>query len=89
MNDDKFYDCIHGYFYDIPEYYVHLQKCNVQEECNCADCPNFTPKNVSANTYIQCHICQKYFNVSQMNFSKMHWYCNNCYGGKSKWLNQN
>ena len=55
-------------------------KCNVQEECNCVNCPNFIPKKTDNNIYIQCHTCQKYFNANTMNFSKGLWYCNNCYG---------
>ena len=46
MTDDRFFDCIHGYIYIIPEHNVYLHKCNVQEECNCYGCNNFISKIV-------------------------------------------
>ena len=79
-NDDKFFDCMHGYIYAIPEHNVYQNKCNIQEECYCINCPNFVPKKTNSGTYIQCHTCRKYFNVEKMNFSNRHWFCNSCYG---------
>lgn len=43
-NNDKFFECMHGYIYAIPEHNVYLHKCNVQEECYCVGCNNFIPK---------------------------------------------
>ena len=45
-NNDRFFDCLHGYIYAIPEHNVYLHKCNVQEECYCIGCNNFIPKIV-------------------------------------------
>lgn len=45
-NNDRFFDCMHGYIYAIPEHNVYLHKCNVQEECHCVGCKNFIPKIV-------------------------------------------
>lgn len=43
-NNDRFFECMHGYIYAIPQYNVYQQKCNVQEECCCVGCNNFVSK---------------------------------------------
>lgn len=42
--NDRFFNCMHGYIYAIPEYNLYQNKCNIQEECCCVECNNFVPK---------------------------------------------
>ena len=46
-NNDRFFDCMHGYIYSIPEYNLYQHKCNVQEECHGVGCSNFISKIVN------------------------------------------
>ena len=42
---DPFYECKHGYFFDIPEHHVHLSQCDITHSaCNSHNCPNFEHK---------------------------------------------
>ena len=45
-NNDRFFDCMHGYIYSIPEYNVYQNKCDIRGECHCADCIHFASKKV-------------------------------------------
>ena len=47
--NNRFFECMHGYIYAVPEYGLYQNKCNVQEECYCVDCKNFVPKVVSTD----------------------------------------
>ena len=45
-DNDRFFDCVHGSIYAIPEYNVYQNKCNIQQECCCVGCDKFIPKIV-------------------------------------------